>query len=110
VVAQEVIYSLKISKTKGMLIKLDLAEAYDRLNLGYLQQILKAYDFDDRWINWVMSMITMPVMSVLLNGSPTEAFNPSIGLRQGNLISLFLFILAVDGLGRLIKAKVKANK
>jgi len=110
VVAQEAIHSLKNSKTKGMLIKLDLAKAYDRLNWGYLQQILKVYGFDDRWINWVMSMITTPVMSVILNGSPTEAFNPSRGLKQGDSISPFLFIIAVDGLGRLIKARVNSEQ
>ena len=64
-----------------MLIKLDLAKAYDRLNWGYLQQILKACNFDNRWINYVISMITMPVMLVLLNRSPTEAFIPSRGLK-----------------------------
>jgi len=51
VVAQEAIHSLKNSKTKGMLIKLDLAKAYDRINWGYLQKILKAFSFDERWIS-----------------------------------------------------------
>lgn len=57
-----------------------------------------------------MSMITTPVLSALLNRSPTEAFNPSRGLKQGNPISPFLFILAADGLGRLIKAKVNRKQ
>lgn len=51
VVAQEPIHSLKNSKTIGMLIKLDLAKAYDRLNFGYLLQILKAYGVQNKWIN-----------------------------------------------------------
>lgn len=51
VVAQEAIHSLKNSKTKGMLIKLDLVKAYDRLSWGYLKQILKAYSFEDRCVN-----------------------------------------------------------
>ena len=93
-----------------MLTKIDLAKAYNKLNCGYLQQILKAYGFDNKWINWVMSMITMPVMLVLLNKSLTEAFNPSRALRQGNPISPFLFIIGVDGLGRLIKANVNSKQ
>lgn len=110
VVEQEAIHSLKNSKTKGMLIKLDLAKAYDTLSWGYLQQIPKAHNFDYRWINWVTSMITTPVMSVLLNGSPIEAFNPSRGLMQGDPISPFMFTLATDGLGRLIKTKVNSEQ
>jgi len=70
-VAQEAIHSLKNSKTKGMLIKLDLARAYDRLNWGYLQKMLKAFGFDEICISWVMSMITTPVLSILLNRSLT---------------------------------------
>lgn len=110
IVAQEAIHSLKNSKHKGMMIKLDLAKAYDRLSWEYLQKILKSYGFDDRWIDWVMSMITMPIMSILLNRTPIEAFNPSKGFRQGDPLSPFLFILVVDGLGRMIKARVNSGQ
>ena len=104
--AQEAIHSLKKSKTKGMLVKLDLAKSYDRLNWEYLQKILKAFGFNERWINWVMPMVTTPVLSILLNRSPTKAFNATKGLKQGDQLSPFLFILAVEGLGRYIKEKV----
>lgn len=46
IVAQEVVHSLKISHTPGMLIKLDFAKAFDRLSWGYLEGIIKAYGFD----------------------------------------------------------------
>jgi len=92
------------------MIKLDLAKTYDKLGWEYLQRILKAYGFDDRWIEWIMSMISTPSMSILLNGTLTETFKPSRGLRQGDPLSPFLFIIVVDGLGRLIKARVNNGK
>ena len=55
-------------------------------------------------------MISTPSMSILLNGTPTETFKPSYGLRQGDPLSLFLFIIAVDGLGILIKARVSSGE
>ena len=55
-------------------------------------------------------MVSSPVMSILLNGSPSEAFTPSRGLRQGDPLSHFLFILAADDLGRLVKAQVSKEQ
>ena len=106
IVAQEVIHSLKNVSNQGMIIKLDLEKAYDHLSWAYLEGILKAHGFDERWVKWILSMVSTPVMSVMLNGTPTEAFNPSRGLRQGDPLSPFLFILAAEGLGRLVKAQV----
>lgn len=71
IVAQGAIHSLKNSKHKGMMIKVDLAKAYDKISWEYIQRILKAYGFDDRWTEWIMSMIATPSMSILLNGTPT---------------------------------------
>jgi len=55
ITSQEVIHSLKHLKAKGMLIKVDLSKAYDRLSWPYLLNILKAFGFDPQWINWVSS-------------------------------------------------------
>lgn len=55
-------------------------------------------------------MVISPVMSILLNGSPSEAFTPSHGLRHGDPLSPFLFIQAVEGLGRLVKAQVSREQ
>eukprot|EP00253_Pinus_taeda_P030867 PITA_30867 len=55
-------------------------------------------------------MVSTPIFSILVNGSPTKTFNASRGIRKGNPLSPFLFILAVDGLGRIIKREARGNK
>lgn len=81
VVSQEVMHTLKKKKEKNMLIKLDLPKAYDRLNWKYLEAILQAFGFCDRWVKWVLSMISTPNFSILLDGAPSATFNALRGLR-----------------------------
>lgn len=108
--AQEVIHSLKSQKDKGMMIKLDLLKAYDRLSWNYLQGILNTFGLDPKWINWIYSMISTHMFSILLNGAPMKDFNATMGLRQGDPMSLFLLILAAEGLGRYVKEKVQDDQ
>eukprot|EP00253_Pinus_taeda_P005533 PITA_05533 len=110
VVTQEMIHSLNQKKQRGMMIKLDLSKAYDRLSWRYLHMVLEAYGFEKRWIEWIFSMISTPIFSILVNGSPTRTFNASRGIRQGDPISPFLFILAAEGLRRIIKREIRKKK
>jgi len=50
-----------------------------------------------------MALVTSTSFSILLNGTPSRTFTPSRGLRQGDPLSPFLFILMMEGLGRVIK-------
>ncbi len=100
--AHEVVHSLKTNKQIGIIIQLDISKSYDKLSSPYIN--LKAYGFDYNWIKLLMALVTSTSYSILLNGSPSRTFRPSRGLRQGNPLSPFLFILMMEGLGRMINS------
>lgn len=101
--AHEMVHSLITNKQVGMIMQLDIAKAYDKLSWSYISAILKAYGFDYNWIKWVMALVTTTSCSILLNGSPSKTFKPSRGMKQGYLLSHFLFILMMEGLSRAIR-------
>lgn len=72
--------------------------------------MLEAFDFEKRWIEWVYSMISTPIFSILVNGIPSNTFNATRGIRQEDPISPFLFIMAAEGLGRVIKREQREKR
>ncbi|KAL5540231.1 hypothetical protein UlMin_044471 [Ulmus minor] len=76
------------------------------LSWQFLEAVLKAFGFHPKWIHWIVTCCSTPKMTLLLNGAPVRSFFPKRGLRQGDLLSPYLFILCMEVLSRLINKKV----
>jgi mannosylglycoprotein endo-beta-mannosidase len=51
ILANEVIHSLKTNKLPGILIKLDLSKAFDRLSWQYMRSVLESFGFANQWVD-----------------------------------------------------------
>ncbi|XP_018435702.1 uncharacterized protein LOC108807989 [Raphanus sativus] len=113
IIAHEMIHSLRTNDrvSEGfMAIKTDMSKAYDRVEWCFLETLLERMGFDRVWVRWIMACVSTVSYSVLLNGSSHGFIKPERGLRQGDPLSPFLFILCAEALvGCLNRAADKGN-
>ena len=61
-------------KTKGFLLKIDLAKAFDRIEWSFITSALSRNGFPSHVVTWIKSCISTPEFSVLVNGQPSTSF------------------------------------
>ncbi|XP_048623656.1 uncharacterized protein LOC125592497 [Brassica napus] len=100
-VAHEVFHALRTNpscKAKFVAIKTDMSKAFDRVEWSFLEARLLKLGFSPKWVAWIKVCISSVSYQVLLNGEPKGHISPSRGIRQGDPLSPFLFILLTEAL------------
>ena len=109
----EIMYNID-QRRKGkealMPVKLDLSKAYDRMEWVYLEEMMRRMGFHERWISLIMMCVTTVEYSVLINEEAKGKINPTRGSRQGDPISLYLFLICAEGLSAMLKKEEREGQ
>jgi len=93
-------------KKFNLILKTDMQKAYDRVEWDFLAAYLKQLGFTNKWVMMVMACITTVSYSIRFNGEQLPYFIPTRGIRQGDPLSPYIFILMANALSTVIKQAI----
>jgi hypothetical protein len=93
------------ANTPFFALKIDMMKAYDRVEWSYLKGVMCKLGFSAEWVTTTMRCVTNVRYAVRVNGELSESFIPTRGLRQGDPISPYLFLLCAERLSCLIQQR-----
>ncbi|KAG8488379.1 hypothetical protein CXB51_016553 [Gossypium anomalum] len=105
VIAYEVLHSLKMKKRgrKGnFTLKLDMSKVHDRVEWNFLARIMSHIGFHSDWVVLIMRCVCSVSYTVGINGESSKRFSPLRGLRLGDPLSPYLFLLCAEGFSTLL--------
>nr|GEV03953.1 nucleotide-binding alpha-beta plait domain-containing protein [Tanacetum cinerariifolium] len=97
-ILNEVIQWYKLKKKQSLIFKVDFEKAYDSVRWDFLDDVLKKFGFGNKWCAWIQSCFRSSRGSIIINGSHVKEFQFFKGIKQGDPLPPFLFILIMESL------------
>ncbi|KAK2657967.1 hypothetical protein Ddye_011019 [Dipteronia dyeriana] len=106
IIGHECMYALRTRRRKrgSVALKLDMSKAYDRVKWGFLERIMMKLGL---WMRCVMGCVNSVSYSFLINGNVCVFVRPSRGLRLGDPMSPYLYLLVTEGLSNLLRVAME---
>jgi len=76
----------------------------------FLEQMMRRLGFDEQWIRLIMECVSTISYQIKVNGELTDSFKPERGLRQGDPLSPYLFLLCAEGFSALLQQAERDGK
>lgn len=103
-VVNEVVDDLVGQKKEGIICKIDMEKAYDRVCWDFVLYMMEWMGFGNRWRKWMKICMSTTSFAVMINGEPSSFFKASRGFRQGDHLSPLLFLMVMEAFSRLMES------
>ena len=84
------------------MVKLDISKAYNRVEWLFLRNMMTKLGFNDTWIRLAIETVCIASYSILINGEPHSLVKPTLGIKQGDPLSPYLFLFCGEGLSAML--------
>ena len=102
-VVYDVLFESKQQQIPGLLLSIDFQQAFDSISWKFIHKVLDYFNFGPSIKRWIKLFQTGVQSCILQNGFMSDFFYLQRGCRQGDPISLYIFILCVEVLGQMIR-------
>ena len=99
----DIIEITDVINKEGFLVTMDIEKAFDSLDHTFVISVLKKFGFGNNFVSWIEILISKQESCIINGGNTTQYFLLERGVCQGDPISAYIFIFALEVLSFVLR-------